>query len=86
MYEEFRGDRKNNENHFKPLKIRQFMWMSGNKVFKAILCEEAGTLYVYDEDGKMVLKRIGIKTKHMNRIKKQLDDSMKKNINPMYIL
>ena len=84
----FKEDKNNdnNKNHFNPLKIRQFMWMHGNRIYKASLCRKAGTLYIFDKDNKLILKRIGIKDRQMNKIEKQLDDAMKKNINPMYIL
>jgi hypothetical protein len=37
-----------------------WIWLQNDKIMKAILCIETGTIRIYDDNDKLVLKRTGL--------------------------
>ncbi|MBN2603592.1 MAG: hypothetical protein JXA91_05635 [Candidatus Thermoplasmatota archaeon] len=51
-----------------------WIWLQFGKIIKAILCPDDGTIRIFDEDDKLILKRTGL-----NRIQiKQIENNIMK--------
>jgi len=48
------GDRMSNLNE------TIWIWLQNDKIMKAILCIESGTIRIYDEEDNLILKRTGL--------------------------
>jgi hypothetical protein len=45
-----------------------WIWIQNGRLIKAILCEGDGTLKIYDENDKLILKRTGLKKSQIKQI------------------
>ena len=45
-----------------------WIWIQNGQLIKAILCEGDGTLKIYDENDKLILKRTGLNRSQIKQI------------------
>jgi len=45
-----------------------WIWIQNGRLIKAILCEGDGTLKIYDEEDKLILKRTGLNKSQIKQI------------------
>ena len=56
------GDRMTNKN------VNIWIWLQNGKLMKAILCVDDGTIKIYDENDKLILKRTGLNKLQVKQI------------------
>jgi hypothetical protein len=45
-----------------------WIWIQNGRLIKAILCEDDGTLKIYNENDKLILKRTGLNKRQIKEI------------------
>jgi antitoxin component YwqK of YwqJK toxin-antitoxin module len=61
-------------------KTKIWIWMQNNRILKAISNQETGTLTIYDEQGKILLKRTGLTKQQIKKIEINLSNSRIKRL------
>ena len=52
--------------------VNIWIWLQNNKLMKAVLCVEDGTLKIYDENDNLILKRTGLNKLQVKQIEKTI--------------